>query len=127
MAQKNLQKLLDQYKAESKQHYLDSIESLKSVEKSVKAKLDLIEQEHISQLNQVKHASRLNLQDQVNQFFYVTLHCTKVDFYQHARSKAKIAELQAKVEEHEPSEVERNHQIVAIKAKSNFLQYFALY
>ena len=78
MAQKNLQKLLDQYKAESKQHYPDSIESLKSVEKSVRAKLDLIEQEHISDVNEVKCASRLRLQDQVNQLFYVTLHCTKV-------------------------------------------------
>ena len=76
MAQQNLQKILDQYKAESKQHYLDSIKSLKTVEKSVRAQLDLIEQEHISQLNQVKHASRLNLQDQVNQFRCTVLNLT---------------------------------------------------
>ena len=110
MAQQNLQKILDQYKAESKQHYLDSIKSLKSLEKSVRAKLDLIEQEHISELNQVKHASRLNLQDQVSQFFYVTLHCTKFDFYQHARSIAKIADLKAKVEELKLINLELKHE-----------------
>ena len=77
MAQKNLQKLLDHYKAESKEYYLDSIDSMKSVEKGVRAKLDLIEQEHVSELNDVKRASRLHLQEQ------------------HARSKAKIDELKA--------------------------------
>ena len=80
MAQLNLQKILDQYKAESKQHYLDSIKSLKTVEKSVRAQLDLIEQEHISDVNEVKCASRLKLQDQVNQFFLLRCTVPKLTF-----------------------------------------------
>ena len=63
MTQKNLQNLLNQKKAESKQKYLDSMQDLENVEKRVRSKFLELDNAHVSEMAEVKEESRRTLQD----------------------------------------------------------------
>ena len=92
MTQKNLQNLLNQKKAESKQKYLDSMQDLENVEKRVRSKFLELDNAHVSEMAEVKEESRRTLQDMS------------------AKSKAKIEGLRAKVKELESINLELKHE-----------------